>query len=134
MGSSQSAPTAKDTPMSISTPPTDAMIQDTTKDPQRKKKSPPNNLSGVALVEYKCRKNKKAWRQCVGGFYDRFSSGKALEDEEPDCDDLFEGFRQCYMRGMLKERQKKGLDTPKEGTILAQFIEDEDIIEPQNKK
>jgi hypothetical protein len=26
------------------------------------------------------------------------------------------------------------LDTPKEGTILAQFIEDEDIIEPQNKK
>lgn len=94
---------------------------------KKKKKSPPKDLSGVALIEYKCRRKKRAWSECVGTFYGRFSSGNVLEDEEADCDDLFEKYRECYMKGMLKERQRKGLDSPKEGTVLAEFIEEEGI-------
>ena len=61
-----------------------------------------------------------------------FLEGKKPLEPEEDCDDLFESFRQCYMRGMLKERQKRGLDTPKEGTMLAEFI-DEEGLEPKTK-
>lgn len=104
-----------------------------TEDPAQKKKSPPKDLSGVRLVEYKCRRKKRAWSDCVGTFYGRFSSGKVLEEEEADCDDLFEKYRECYMKGMLKEREKKGLNPPKDGTMLAEFMEEEGI-EPHGKQ
>jgi hypothetical protein len=98
----------------------------------RKKLPPPKNLSGATLVEYKCRKRKKAWTRCVSGWYDnRFLEGKAVEPEG-DCDDLFDSFRQCYMRGMLKVHQKKNSDAPSEGTMLAEFVEEEGI-EPEKK-
>lgn len=100
---------------------------------QRPKRQPPKDLSGPALVEYKCRKKKKAWSECVGSFYSRFSSGKVLQDEEADCDELFERYRQCYLRGMLKERLKKGLDPPKEGTVLHEFVEEEGIQVPKKQ-
>ena len=95
---------------------------------RKKKREPPPHLSGVKLVEYKCRKKKRAWSNCVGSWYDsRFLSGKALEEEQADCDDLFEKFRECYMRNMLKEREKKGLPPPKGNTMLAECMEEEGI-------
>lgn len=130
MGSNQSS-----TPDSSSSPTlpvlprkeTDSAADISKHESQKKSRKPPPNLSGTALVEYKCRKKKKAYTKCVAGWYNnRFLQAKALE-QEGDCDDLFESFRQCYMRGMLKERQKKGLDAPREGTILAEFIDEEDI-------
>jgi hypothetical protein len=97
----------------------------------KKKKIPPN-LSGTALVEYRCRKKKKGWSLCVSSFYEnKFLPGEKLE-QEGDCDDLFEQFRECYMRGMLKERQKKGLAPAKTGTLLADYVEEEGI-EPGSK-
>lgn len=108
-------------PMTSSHPKVDISSQES------RKKKIPKDLSGPALIEYKCRKKKKAWSACVGGFYNRFSSGKVLEDEEADCDDLFDQYRQCYVRGMLKERQKKGLDPPKEGTLLAELAKEEEL-------
>ena len=90
---------------------------------QKPKRQPPKGLTGPQLVEWKCRKKKKMWSACVGSFYTRFSAGKVLEDEEPDCDEMFESYRQCYLRGMLHERQKKGLNPPQEGTLLAEFVE-----------
>lgn len=103
----------------------------TTRDSEAKPKTkqPPPNLSGPALVEWKCRKRKRAWNKCVGGWYnDRFLPGKALEDErsEQNCDELFERFRHCYMRGMLEEQKKKGLKI-EEGSMLAEFAEEEGI-------
>lgn len=96
---------------------------------KRRRKQPPPNLSGPALVEWKCRKRKQTWNKCVGGWYNnRFLPGKALEDErsEQDCDELFEKFRLCYMRGMLEEQEKKGLKI-EEGSMLAEFAEEEGI-------
>lgn len=85
-----------------------------------------SNLKGVALVEHRCRKKKKAWKRCVAGWYsDRFLSGKALEEErsEDNCEDLFDKFRECYIRGMAKERKV----TPKEGSILREYMEEDGI-------
>lgn len=98
------------------------------------KRKPPEHLTGPQLVEWKCRRKKKAWSQCVGGFYSRFSTGKVLEDEEPDCDELFDLYKQCYIRGMLKERERKGLTPPKEGTLLADYAEEEGIEVPKNQQ
>jgi hypothetical protein len=88
---------------------------------------------GVALIEHKCRKKKRAWGTCVKEHYEqKFLPGKSLEPEEADCDDLFERYRRCYMRGMLKLRQGDGgmLDLPKEGTMLHQFMEEEGMLDP----
>jgi len=90
------------------------------------KKGKPRPTEGIALVEYICRKKKRAWNRCVGSFYGRFSSGKVLEDEQVDCDDLFEAYRECYMTQLLKERQRKGLAPPAEGTLLAEFAEEQE--------
>jgi len=131
MGSGQSSPAERVSPQMVN-PSVEDPSKANTDTQQRPKKKPPKDLPGPALVEYKCRKKKKAWSECVGSFYNRFSSGKVLEDEESNCDELFELYRQCYLRGMLKERLKKGLDVPKEGTILAEFAEEEGI--PLSKK
>ena len=85
------------------------------------------NLTGIAMIEHKCRKKKRRWNQCVSEHYKtKFLPGKSLEPEE-DCDDFFESFRECYMKGLLKERQRKGLPDPKEGTMLREFMEEEGI-------
>lgn len=115
MGSSQSA----ELPAKV--------VYDTEDGLQKPKRKPPKDLTGPQLVEWKCRNKKRIWSECVGTFYSRFSTGKVLEDEQPDCDDMFEAYRQCYLRGMLKERQKKGLQPPQEGTLLAEFAEEHGI-------
>mmetsp|Transcript_48523 Transcript_48523/g.117370 ORF Transcript_48523/g.117370 Transcript_48523/m.117370 type:complete len:152 (+) Transcript_48523:86-541(+) len=95
--------------------------------PQSSSSSKKKNLKGIALVEHKCRKKKRRWNQCVSAHYKtKFLPGKSLEPEE-DCDDFFESFRECYMKGLLKERQRKGLPDPKEGTMLHEFMEEEGI-------
>lgn len=97
-----------------------------------KKKKVPPNLSGPALIEYRCRKKKRAFSVCVSSFYEnKFLPGEKLE-QEGDCDDLFEKYRECYMNGMLKGRQQKGLAPPKPNTLLAEFVEEEEM-EPGSK-
>jgi hypothetical protein len=143
MGSNQSSTTRTTTASTTSTVQTtadhttanDKTKDDTTSNIDTKKKKEQvvnkSKLSGVALIEYKCRKKKRAWSKCVADHYEqKFLPGKSLEPEE-DCDDLFETFRQCYMKGLLKERQKKGMPPPKEGTMLHEFMEEEGLI-PQN--
>mmetsp|Transcript_431 Transcript_431/g.705 ORF Transcript_431/g.705 Transcript_431/m.705 type:complete len:140 (+) Transcript_431:33-452(+) len=129
MGSSQSGIGDKTTDPS-STFPQDVVSEDQKTGETSKQKKKVEGLSGVALIEYKCRKKKRAWSRCVADHYEhKFLPGKALEPEE-DCDDLFERFRQCYMRGLLKERQNKGMPPPKEGTMLHEFMEEEGMIVP----
>ena len=103
-------------------------------DAERRKRKIPSNLSGAALVEYKCRKKKKAWTKCLASFYEsKFLPGEQLE-QEGECDDLFERYRKCYMLGMLKVSGA----SPKENTALAEFMEEEGIsreeIESSKKK
>jgi Uncharacterised protein family (UPF0203) len=94
-----------------------------------------HGLTGMALIEHKCRKKKRAWGSCVKEHYEqKFLPGKSLEPEEADCDDLFEKYRQCYMRGLLKLRQEKGMAPPKEGTMLHEFMEEEGMLDTDTEK
>jgi hypothetical protein len=90
------------------------------------------HLSGISLIEYNCRKKKRRWSKCVSEHYEKkFLPGKSLEPEE-DCDDFFDAYRTCYMKGLLKERQRKGLPPPKEGTLLHEFMEEEGLTKAPN--
>lgn len=95
---------------------------------KRTTKLDPTQLTGVALIEHKCRKKKRAWSKCVSDHYEqKFLPGKALEPEE-DCGTLFDVYRTCYMKGMLHERQRMGAPPPKEGTMLYEFMEDKGMF------
>jgi hypothetical protein len=122
MGSNQSAPPAPAQPKDA-TIPIDNMT-DTTKDTSASKKSkrqappPEQDLSGIDLVNYKCRKKKSAYKKCVANFYnEKFLQGRALSQEE-ECGDLFERYRTCYLKGLKREFFDKGKKKPKEGSIL----------------
>ena len=95
---------------------------------KKKKKKKENNLTGIAMIDHKCRKKKRRWNQCVSEHYKtKFLPGKSLEPEEGGCDDFFDSYRSCYMKGLLNERRRKGLPDPKEGTMLHEFMEEEGI-------
>mmetsp|Transcript_15788 Transcript_15788/g.36553 ORF Transcript_15788/g.36553 Transcript_15788/m.36553 type:complete len:132 (-) Transcript_15788:276-671(-) len=80
-------------------------------------------------VDYQCRKQKRAWSRCVSDHYEKkFLPGKSLEPED-DCDDFFDSFRNCYMRGMLKQRQETGLAPPKKDSMLHEFMVEEGMVE-----
>lgn len=83
-------------------------------------------------VDYQCRKQKRAWSRCVNDHYEKkFLPGKSLEPEQ-DCDDLFDNFRECYMKGMLKQRQEKGMAPPKKDTMLHEFMVEEGMDDTTN--
>lgn len=129
MGSSQSSPPAPNSSPIIESVADSPRLTERTKKGQRSayKTSTSTSLTGVALIEHKCRKKKRKWSKCVSEHYEqKFLPGRSLEPEE-DCDDLFESYRSCYMRGLLQERQRKGLAPPKEGTMLHEFMEEEGI-------
>jgi hypothetical protein len=145
MGASASSPSLESTSASSSSTPaaspstkTDLGINSasnetaTPRSESTKKKKITPHLKGPALVEYRCRKKKKAFSNCVSGFYEnKFLPGEKLE-QEGDCEELFDQYRACYMNGMLKGRQKNGMEPPKPGTLLADFVEEEGI-EPGRK-
>ena len=84
-------------------------------------------------VDYQCRKQKRAWSRCVSNHYEKkFLPGKSLEPEE-DCDDFFDSFRDCYMRGMLKQRKEKGMAPPAKDSMLYEFMEEEGMVEDNGK-
>jgi len=95
--------------------------------PVKKKKKKRDKKS----VDYQCRKQKRAWSQCVSEHYQKkFLPGKSLEPEE-DCDDLFENFRDCYMRGMMTQRQEKGMAPPAKDSMLHEYMVEEGMVEDE---
>ena len=102
-----------------------------TKDPQQaasnvnKDSSKKKKRTGFDLVQYKCRRRKAAYDKCYGDWYSKkFLTAEDINRDE-SCDDLFEKWRECILRGMLKERERQGLPPPKEGSILGEFIEEQ---------
>mmetsp|Transcript_12446 Transcript_12446/g.25699 ORF Transcript_12446/g.25699 Transcript_12446/m.25699 type:complete len:123 (+) Transcript_12446:101-469(+) len=119
MGSGQSTPSVgnPDHSATVSVPPKDG---ETTKPKKKRNKK---------SIDYQCRKQKRAWSQCVSDHYQKkFLPGKSLEPEE-DCDDLFETFRECYMKGMLKQREEKGMTPPAKDSVLHEFMEEEGMVD-----
>ena len=49
----------------------------------------------------------------------------AKETESTACDEIFEDWRLCILKGMKKDREKRGLPAPKRESILSE-LEEED--------
>mmetsp|Transcript_20164 Transcript_20164/g.25996 ORF Transcript_20164/g.25996 Transcript_20164/m.25996 type:complete len:127 (+) Transcript_20164:211-591(+) len=83
-------------------------------------------LSGVDLVNYKCRKKEKAYKKCVSNHYKKNLLTSFNEaDPEDECGDLFELYRRCYLKGMqIEVWEKNGKTPPVEGSMLAQFSQE----------
>lgn len=92
----------------------------------RKKKSPPPNLSGFDLIQYKCRKKKRAYDMCHSSKHKAFVGGKKLQDdegEEQSCEDLFDIYKECIYKGMYQDRKKRGIKAPAEESALGTYAE-----------
>ena len=126
MGSRQSQPIQPTTidnkePMGGSSPSNDAKESRSSS-----KSAKAKGYTGFKLVEYQCRKKKKAYSKCHAQWYSSgFLSGKDITRDE-NCDDLFEEYRLCVLRGMKREREKKGLPPAREGSMLAELDDEED--------
>ena len=82
--------------------------------------------TGIDLVNHKCRKKKAAYDKCVSVFYrEQFLQGKGLKQED-ECGALFDTYRQCYLKHLKREFFDKGDKKPKEGSILAEELLDDD--------
>jgi len=78
----------------------------------------------MPLVNYVCRQKKKRYDDCVAGWYKgEFLQSKSLEQP---CDDLFEIYRTCMLKGIRKEVwDKQGLGDPGENSPLSEIDEEE---------
>ncbi len=95
---------------------------------KKQRRKPPPHLKGFALVEYKCRAKKRAYEMCHGNKHSAFVVGTKLRDDDGDeasCEELFEIYKDCIYKGMLKDRQKRGVRAASEESALGVFAEDE---------
>ena len=83
------------------------------------------SLSGVDLVNYKCRRKEKAYKKCVSKNYNEFLAGKSIDQEEV-CGELFERYRRCYLKGMQKVVWGEDSPPPAKGSTLAVFAQEEE--------
>jgi hypothetical protein len=104
-----------------------AVEKDDTEISFHKDQSKANNLEGMALVNYKCKKRKKKYEKCTSEWYSKqFMTGKSMNQEEI-CGDLFEKYRTCILKGIRSEVwDKQGLPPPLEGSPLSEVEEDDD--------
>jgi hypothetical protein len=139
MGSKQSIPSRIDHPIrNVETSKVEASSQESRDDqkPQEntKQKSPPSNLKGFQLIEYKCRKKKRAYNLCYQQKHSAFvvmgkENKKEAYNEELDCEELFEIYKECIYKGMLKDRRMRGVKEPTEQSALGDYklyADDED--------
>ena len=127
MGSSQSAPPSPQRRQSTATgyAKTDNVVHDRTSDEaatetssrQRGSSRPPprppvadpkeKTLSGMDLVNYKCRRKHKAYKTCVKQWYQgEFLSAKSVDQDEA-CAHEFERYQKCVLKGIRKEVYEK---------------------------
>lgn len=131
MGSSQSTPAVETpTPTNIANAPESKQLP-TKSDPTNaestpataKKESAKQTRTGIDLVNYRCRKKKATYDKCVSKWYNgRFLTGKSINQEE-ECGDLFDIYKQCYMKNLKKEFFDKGKKQVKEGSFLAEELD-----------
>lgn len=88
-------------------------------------KKPKNERKGYDLVQYKCRRRKASYDRCYSDWYsNKFLTGEDLNRDET-CDELFEKWKECILRGMAKEREKEGLPPPHKESLLGEFMEEQ---------
>lgn len=87
-----------------------------------------NQMSGMKLVHYVCRKRKKIYDECVSNWYsNEFIVGKSINQEE-ECGDKFELYRTCILKGVKQEVWDKQyqLPPPHENSPLMEIIVDDE--------
>jgi Uncharacterised protein family (UPF0203) len=90
-----------------------------------KNENPRKERKGYDLVQYKCRRRKAAYDRCYSDWYNKkFLTAQDINRDET-CDELFEKWRECMLRGMIKEREREGLPPPKKGSMLSEFMEEQ---------
>ncbi|KAL7570339.1 hypothetical protein ACA910_017182 [Epithemia clementina (nom. ined.)] len=81
-------------------------------------------LSGIALVNFKCRRKEKVYKKCVSKQFSAFVDGKEVDQEEA-CGELFDRYRRCYLKGIQKVIWGKDSPPPAKGSALAKFAEED---------
>jgi hypothetical protein len=80
----------------------ETVIQPIPQDKKKRIKKIPPNLKGFQLVEYKCRKKRRAYDLvCSNTKHKSFVVGQKLEDEDGDeksCEDCFTFIRNAFSR------------------------------------
>jgi Uncharacterised protein family (UPF0203) len=75
------------------------LVKSSSKSTDDKEKS----LSGMDLVNYKCRRKHKAYQTCITKWYKgEFLEAKSLDQDEV-CGESFERYRKCVLKGIRKE-------------------------------
>jgi Uncharacterised protein family (UPF0203) len=75
-------------------------------------KSQRDKLTGMPLIHYVCRKRKMAYDKCYDSwYYTDFLPGKSMKHDD-GCNDLYELYRRCIVRGVKKEVWDKQLNLP----------------------
>ena len=120
--SSSSAIPTKTTTIQESPPTSDPTTSISNSSDNNNKSNKQPKLTGIDLVNYKCRKKKFLYDKCKSEFYSGdFLTGKNLYQEEK-CGDIFETYRQCYLKNLKREFFDKKNKKPKEGSILAEEL------------
>ncbi len=139
MGSQQSIPSQiepirNENTSKLEAPPLESKEEHVPQQKNTKRTSPPSNLKGFQLIEYKCRKKKRAYNVCYQQKHSAFvvlgkENKKEAYNEELDCDELFEMYKECIYKGMLKDRRERGVKEPSEQSALGDYkvyVEDEE--------
>jgi len=92
-----------------------------------KKTKKGDDLTGMAKVNFVCRKKKARYDKCVSAWYKQdFMVGKSMDQEEA-CGDKFESYRECVLKGIRKEVwNEERWGPPGENSPLAEVVEDDD--------
>lgn len=126
MGSTQSVPEARNTTSDTTSEENNENLSETVEmQSSNVETKPKKERKGYDLVQYKCRRRKASYDRCYSDWYsNKFLTGKDLNRDDT-CDELFEKWKECILRGMLKEREKEGLPPPHKESLLGEFMEDE---------
>jgi Uncharacterised protein family (UPF0203) len=86
------------------------------------------SLSGMDLVNYKCRRKHKAYKTCLSNWYKgEFLEAKSLDQDEV-CGESFERYRKCVLKGIRKEifdkqgKQRNRTKSRLVETVLSAFM------------
>jgi hypothetical protein len=90
-----------------------------------------SKLSGFALIQHECRKKKREYDKCYAHLYGSFMNAKATE--ENDCSGLFDEWRECILRRMMKDRQERGVEPPAKDSMLADLEHDDEKTTRQDE-
>ena len=113
MGSSQSRPEVTSESSSTSPTPTNKNTSSSTNNKAKRKPSPKNE-TGYDKATRICRKKKRLYDACYTA---------QLSDKEENCEELFEAYRNCFMRVMHKDMEKRGVKIS-ENSMIGEYKED----------